>query len=87
VTDYLIYRHGSNSANQSLSDKEPVAIVEAPSRTAAIETEGDEHVRRLALDPSVSVYANQWLEAVPKSKVRVTDWNYVVGELLGSAIA
>jgi hypothetical protein len=66
-TNYLIYRHGSNRANQELCNKLPVAIVAATSRQEAC---------RIARQ-SVIFYANQTAEAIPESKANATDWDFV----------
>ncbi len=73
MTRYLIIRHGSNGANQSMREVAPVAIVEAKSREEATRTESDGHCSWLALDERVTVYANQWLNAVPASRARIAD--------------
>lgn len=67
TTKYLIYRHGSNRANQELCNKMAVAIVAATSRQEAC----------LIARQSVIFYANQTAEAVPESKASATDWNFV----------
>lgn len=64
TTDYLIYRHGANGANQS-TERVAVAICTAPNKDAAVE--------RVARE--VNCYANQHLSAVPKSRALTTDWN------------
>ena len=70
MTSYLIYRHGSNSANQSMCNTMAIAIVEAASKEAAIAIVAEDH----------TVYANQFLSAVPESKASREDWNAVVME-------
>lgn len=50
---FVIFRHGSNAANQSMTQTMAVAIVEAKDKHEAIQT---------ALD-TVKLYANQYLEA------------------------
>lgn len=67
TTKYLVYRQGSNAANQSLCNKMPVAIVAATSRQEAC---------RIARQ-SVIFYANQTAEAIPESKANATDWDFV----------
>ena len=76
--DYLVYRHGSNAANQSLCDCAPVAIVTATSREEACRTDAPEQptVRDsawLAADPSVTCWINQYFSAVPVSRARSAD--------------
>lgn len=75
---YLVYRHGSNSANQHLRNKMPVAIIDASSRAQACETERPENPTIadsswLRLDKSVDCWANQSFSAVPVSKAPVAD--------------
>lgn len=50
---FVIFRHGSNAANQSMTQTMPVAIIEANNRDEA---------KQIALD-TVKLYANQYLEA------------------------
>ncbi len=58
---YAIYRYGSNSANQHLCEKMIVAVVEAKNREAAI--------KKAKMKTAITVYANQYLSAVPMSRV------------------
>lgn len=67
-TEYLIYRHGSNGANQSLCNKAPVAIIVARSRREALEKVATER-------PDITVYNNQFLTATPQSHANADDWN------------
>lgn len=60
MTLYIVYRHGSNAANQSMTQVMAVGIWEAASRAEA--------TQRAAVDPAVVVYANQYLEARPYSR-------------------
>lgn len=56
MTSYLIIRHGSNAANQSMTPQTGVAFVDA---------ETPEEAKRIAReDQGVTCYANQFLEAV-----------------------
>ena len=80
--EYLVYRHGSNAANQHLCNKMPVAIVAAVSREEACRTESPENPgvydsAWLAADSSVSCWANQRFSAIPRSRASVRDWNSV----------
>lgn len=75
MTKYLIYRHGSNAANQSRINKMAIDIIEAKSQEAAKTIAAGNH----------TVYNNQFLSAVPESKAKKSDWNYVV-EMRSSAI-
>jgi hypothetical protein len=68
MTDYLVYRHGANAANQSVVQTSPLAIVTASSRDEACLKASGHH----------TVYANQMLSAVPRSRARQSDWNSVV---------
>jgi hypothetical protein len=63
VTDYLVYRHGSNAANQGMRDVAPLEIVSAESREKACEQ----------MAARTTVYANQHLRAVPVSRARAGD--------------
>jgi len=56
---YAVYRHGANAANQSMCNKRIVGTVTATSREEACRIMGDK----------VTVYRNQWLSAVPASKL------------------
>ena len=60
---YVVYRHGSNAANQGGCNKSIVGTVTATSREEACE--------RMA--SRVTVYRNQWLSAVPASKLSEAD--------------
>jgi len=60
---YAIYRHGSNAANQSLCNKMIVGTIQAGSREEACELMRDK----------VTVYNNQWLSAVPFSRLGKKD--------------
>ena len=60
---YAIYRHGSNAANQSLCNKMIVGTITATNRKEACE--------RMA--SRVTVYNNQWLTAVPFSRLGKKD--------------
>ena len=78
MTAYLVYRHGSNSANQSLCDCAPVAIVTAISREEACRTESPDQptvhdAAWLAADPSVTCWHNQYFSATPVSRARSAD--------------
>jgi hypothetical protein len=74
MTSYLIYRHGSNSANQSMTPKAAIAIVEAAN---------GEEAKRIASE-NHTVYNNQYLEAVPESKANKSDWNATEEETMRS---
>ncbi len=56
---YAVYRHGSNAANQSMCLKRIVGTIEATSRAEACKLMADK----------VTVYNNQWLSAVPFSRL------------------
>ena len=62
-TKYAIYRHGSNSANQSMCPKMLVGTIEATNRKEACKLMSDK----------VTVYRNQWLSAVPLSRLGKKD--------------
>lgn len=81
---YLVYRHGSNRSNQS-ADQVPVAIVEADSAEAAIETECDPKPsvwtpQWLRLAPHIKAWANQYFTAVPETQANTSDWNAVLSD-------
>lgn len=67
MSRFLIYRHGSNAANQHLCNKMAVAIVRA---------ESVEDARRVA-EENVVFYANQTSEAVSEADADPADWNFV----------
>ena len=60
---YAIYRHGSNAANQSACPKMIVGTITASSRAEACKLMHDR----------VTVYNNQWLSAVPFSRLGKKD--------------
>ena len=62
-TKYVIYRHGSNAANQSACPKMIVGTITARSRAEACNRMIDK----------VTVYNNQWLSAVPFSRLGKKD--------------
>lgn len=90
IFEYLVYRSGSNAANQSMTPEGvPIAIVRAGSRAEAEATTwGDcEPSVRHCPTPSaevvasvgnLDVWANQSLAAVPQSRARASDWNAVL---------
>jgi hypothetical protein len=70
MTSYLVYRHGSNAANQSMTPTMAVAIIDAETEDAA---------REVARE-NVNCYANQYLEFVAESELtddQAEDWNAV----------
>jgi hypothetical protein len=60
---YAVYRYGSNAANQSRCNKMLVGTIKAGSREEACKLMGNK----------VTVYRNQWLSAVPASKLGKTE--------------
>jgi hypothetical protein len=70
MTQYLIYRHGSNAANQSMCGKLPIDIIEAASKGEAIRIAGENH----------TCYANQFFSAVCESRAKHDDWCCVCEE-------
>ena len=90
MTDYLVYRTGSNAANQPCTfEAVPIAIVRAASRAAACETTwGDvkpcaQCCPTLAAEViadcgNLDVWPNQTLHAVPESRAKLSDWNAVL---------
>jgi hypothetical protein len=70
VKNFLVYRHGSNKATQSMTPKMAVCIVEA---------NDDDDALRIAAE-NVTVYNNQFLEAIAEDDLtdeQVEDWNDV----------
>jgi hypothetical protein len=67
-TSYLIYRHGSNAANQSMTLKMAVGIVVADTY---------EEARKEALT-QINCYNNQYLEVVEESESDEADWKDVL---------
>jgi hypothetical protein len=59
---YAIVRYGSNAANQSIQLKRYLAVVEASTGTLAVE-------RFKRTYPNCTVYNNQYLDAVPLSRL------------------
>jgi hypothetical protein len=58
IFGYLVYRHGANTANQSMCDKMPLCFVEANSRQIACDKAVQKH----------TFYSNQVPSAIPLSK-------------------
>lgn len=59
--EYIVYRHGSNAANQSMCNRAPVAVVNARNATEAC---------KLARESGeFTVYVNQFLSAIPATRV------------------
>jgi hypothetical protein len=79
AVSYIVYRHGSNSKNQSMCDCMPVAIVEASSRAVACRTEGPDQPRIdlptcwLVANPDVECWVNQYFSATPCSRAPRAD--------------
>ena len=59
---YVVYRHGSNAANQHMCNKIIVGTIEAANRKEACKLMHDR----------VTVYNNQWLSAIPFSRLSRT---------------
>jgi len=70
MTNYLIYRHGSNAANQSLTNKLAIDIVEAHNQSEACEIAATRN----------DCYVNQFFSAVCESRANKEDWNCVCEE-------
>ncbi len=66
MANYIVRRHGSNAANQSMTQIAVVGSVEAKNRKEAREKFTEEN-------PTVAVYNNQFLEFVPLSKATQED--------------
>ena len=70
MTSFLIYRHGSNAANQSMTETAAVAIVDAANEDDAKKIAGE----------NLTCYNNQHFEAVAESDLteeQCEDWNEV----------
>ncbi len=68
---YLIRRHGCNSANQSMTPVMPIGILEAGSREEAKElAQSDEPEWLACAEECPQVYNNQCLEAIPVSRAK-----------------
>lgn len=70
MNSYLIYRHGSNAANQSMTPIAAVAIVDA---------ETEEQAKEIAAE-NMTCYNNQFFSAVLESDLteeQIDDWNSV----------
>lgn len=71
MKSFLVYRHGSNAANQSMTPVSAVAIVDATNEVDA---------KRIASE-NVNCYNNQHLELVAADDLtgdQLDDWNDVV---------
>lgn len=66
---WIIYRHGSNAANQHMTQVMPVCIVDG--------AETAEQAKDRAAE-SITVYCNQHLSAVSEEDCESEDWNSVV---------
>lgn len=64
MTNYLIYRHGANAANQSMTPVMAIDIVAAKNKQEAIAISKGQ----------ITCYNNQFLSAVAESKANKTDW-------------
>ena len=70
MKSYLIIRHGSNAANQSMTPSAAIAIVEAATAQEAKEIAAEDH----------TVYNNQYLEAIAEDDLteeQCEEWNEV----------
>lgn len=70
MKNFLIYRNGSNAANQSMTPRMAVAIVTAQDADTA---------RKIA-EENLTFYVNQTSEAVAEEDADSDDWNFV-GEM------
>jgi len=68
---YLVIRHGSNASNQPGCGRMPVALVEAPTASAAIDL----------VEPQVTLYQGQYLSAVAESRATAEDLRWIREEL------
>lgn len=65
TTEYVIYRHGSNGANQPMTQTMPIGIYDGAGKTAA-ERRADA-IEKAASEQTI--YNNQWLDAIPSARV------------------
>lgn len=72
TTLYVVYRYGSNAANQSMTHVMPIGLYEGTGATAR---ERIEDACRQAEDEH-TVYSNQYLNAVPSSRVSADDYTF-----------
>jgi hypothetical protein len=71
MATFMIKRHGSNGANQPMTQESTVAFVEADS-----EDEARERARKCG----VTVYNNQQLEAISFEDADADEWNAAAEE-------
>jgi len=70
MASFLVYRHGSNAANQPMTPDAAVAIIDAADKAEA---------RKVARD-NINCYANQFLSFVAEEEMteeQMEDWNEV----------
>ena len=72
ATEYVVYRHGSNAANQSMTQSMPVGIYTGEGTTARERTE--DACRKAEAEHTV--YANQYLTAKPLARTSSEDQTY-----------
>jgi len=75
MTSYLVYRHGSNATNQSMTAVTAVAIIDAETETEA---------RKIAAQ-NLICYANQFFSFVDESELTEQgkeDWNEIIAAAL-----
>lgn len=69
MQNWLIYRHGSNAANQSMTPVMPVCIVNGAS-------DGLKAIARVV--DEIVVYNNQFLSAVAEEECDADEWDSIV---------
>ena len=69
TVEYVVYRHGSNGANQSMTQTMPIGIYSGTGKTATERR----HAAQEAAAQEHTVYANQWLDAIPSSRVSAAE--------------
>lgn len=66
MATYIVKRYGSNGANQPMSNEMVVGSIEAKSKIDAFNRFEEEN-------PTVTIYANQYIEFIPISKASQDD--------------
>jgi hypothetical protein len=68
---FLVYRYGSNAANQSMTPKMPLCFVD---------TDNEMTAERIA-EVKFTFYNNQTMEVCSESEVDNDEWNELAGEI------
>lgn len=74
VVEYVVYRHGSNTANQPMTQSMPIGVYQGWGATAA-----DRRADALRqAEREHTVYTNQSLTVAPAASTSVADFNAAV---------